>query len=531
MHRGILTIACAVVALACAVASGGDAPPRTPSPPPAPNPADQAAAAPKPVPLPTPLAIKAPTSAPVVFIPLHGIVGEAMLHSIERRLAMARDLTPALLVFELNTYGGGLDSALAIADIVFGITDIPTVAYVNDKAISAGALIATACGQIVMHRGSTLGDCQPVNLSGEALDSEKIDTVLRARFRTFCEGKYPPALAEAMVTKSFEVYEVQTLDGKNVYLLAKDYQSVLHSPEQLARYKNAEGARKVVGSTEILTMTNTEAKDYGFSAASVESSADLLKLYGLQAHRVATFEYTWSEKLVRLLDAIGPILLGLGVLGILIELKTPGFGFFGIAGLTLIALFFFGKYAAGLADAWKIILFAIGLVLLLVELFVTPGFGILGIAGLLAMMISVLLSFQTFIVPSSPQQVRQFEWSVGQLGIAALIVVLGVLLISRYLHRTPYLGRIVLASPPPSTAPTAVTRGISAPPAPKDEAERARQLIGRRGKAVSMLRPAGRADFDGKPLDVVTEGDFIAPGEAIEICAVHGNRLIVRRAT
>jgi len=163
--------------------------------------------------------------------------------------------------------------------------------------------------------------------------------------------------------------------------------------------------------------------------------------------------------------------------------------------------------------------------------FVTPGFGVLGTAGLVLMFVSVLLSLQGFALPSTPGQWSDFRWSVVQLGIATALVFAGAVLIGRYLHRTPYLGKIILAAPPPSTAPTAVTESVSPPPSPKEEERRARELVGKRGKALSTLRPAGRAEIDGEPLDVVTDGDFIAEGEPVEVAAVHGNRVIVRRAT
>lgn len=481
----------------------------------------------------TPRAKPKPDGDKVVFIKLDSMVGEGMLYSVRRRLATAKGMNPALVVFEMDTLGGALHPALQIADLIFGFTQCPTVAWVNREAISAGALISVACSEIVMQESSVMGDSAVVEgASGEMLRSEKIDSYLRARFLNFCEGKYPGALVEAMVTIGTEVYELETLDGRFEYLTANDYQNLLRSPEQFARYKDPRSAKKVLESGKLLTMNEKQARHFGFSSATIRSREELLGFYGLAGREMVTLEWTWSEKLVRWLDLVGPFLLSLGVLGILIELKTQGSssGLFALIGLAFIALFFFGKYAAGLAEVWEILLFFVGLVLLAIEVFVTPGFGVLGVSGLALMLVSVLLSFQGFTLPTTAGEWVDFRSSIVQMGVAAALVFVGVLLLGRYLHRAPYLGKMILAAPPPSTAPTAVTEAVSPAPSPAEEQRRSRELVGKRGKALSLLRPAGRAEFDGEPLDVVTEGDFIAAGEPVEIAAVQGNRVVVRRA-
>ncbi len=465
----------------------------------------------------------------VVFITLDGMVGDGMAYSLKRRLEVAEGLEPALVVFEINTYGGKLASALEIANLIYDEVEPPTVAYVNNKAISAGSLIAVACDEIVMQQGATLGDCQVVTVSGEAVRSEKIDTLVRARFRTFCEGKYPAALAQAMVTQELEVLELEKPNGERVYMTRKDYENLLKSPDELAEYKNPTQAKLVVHKDELLTMTHTEALRYGFSRATVKSRRDVLEHYGVADRQVVVLGWTWSERLVRLLDMVGPLLLTLGILGILIELKTPGFGIPGILGLLLVATFFFGKYAAGLAEVWEILLFIVGVGLLAVELFVTPGFGVLGLGGLLLMLASVILSLQYFIIPETDYEYSMFQRNIITLGGVVFGVFVGAVLIGRYLHRAPYLGKIILAGPREGE-PTAVAVAVSPAPAPEQERKRTSELVGRRGRALSMLRPAGRAEFDGELYDVVTEGDFVQPGEPVEITAVHGNRIIVRRA-
>jgi membrane-bound serine protease (ClpP class) len=233
--------------------------------------------------------------------------------------------------------------------------------------------------------------------------------------------------------------------------------------------------------------------------------------------------------MVRWLDRVGPVLLTLGILGILIELKTPGFGVPGILGLVLVAVFFMGQHAAGMAEAWEIILFIIGVGLVAIEVFVIPGFGFVGIAGLLCMLASVILALQPFYKPTTPADWAMFEVNMISVGAVTLAVFIGAILIGRYLHRAPYLGKLVLAAPPSSTSPTTTSQSVLAMPSKETVQEEVSGLVGRQGRAVSLLRPAGRAEFDGEPMDVVTQGEFIQPGEPIVISEVHGNRVVVKR--
>lgn len=466
----------------------------------------------------------------VVVIPLDGMVGDGMLYSVRRRLATARGLSPALVVFEVNTRGGALEAAFRIGDLIHAITDFPTVAWVNREAMSAGSMISVACSEIVMQENSLLGDSAVVDgATGQMVGSEKIDSYLRERFKNFGKGKYPGALIEAMITVDTEVYELETTDGRREYLTANEYQNLLRSPQDLARYTNARSAPRVVEKGRLLTMNEERAQHYGFSSATIKSREELLDFYGLAGREVVTLKWTWSEQLVRWLDLAGPLLLTLGLLAIMLEFKMGGSGIFAVAGLALIAIFFLGKYAAGLAEIWEIVLFFLGLAMLAIEVFVTPGFGLLGISGLILMFVSVVLSLQGFVLPGTPGEVGDFRWSIGQVGLVALALLVAVMVMTRYLHRAPYLGKMILAAPPPSTARTAVTEGVSLPPSPEAEEERARGLIGRRGKAITPLRPAGRVELDGEPLDVVTAGDFVAEGESIEVAEVRGNRIVVRR--
>ena len=467
------------------------------------------------------------TGDTVVVVLLHGAVGNAWMHALERHLMRIEALDPALVVFEIDTLGGGVGAALDISRAIFEMKKPRTVAYVNHKAISAGAIVSIACDEIVMQRGGVIGASQAVTgLPGQMkpVASEKLDSMLRAQVSSYCEGKFPSALVMAMITQELEVVEAVTADGRKEYMLGSEWENLTaEERERFVSHKTIDDANR------LMTMNNQQALDRGFSRATVGGRREVLALYGLADHKVVTLDITWSEGIVRVLDALGPVLLVLGILGIIAEMKTPGFGVFGIAGVTLVSVFFLGKYVAGLAEMWEIALFALGVGLLAVELFVTPGFGVLGVAGILCMMSSLVLSLQSFGWPDTPFEWRLFERNLATVGGVVVATFISLVLVARHLHKVPYVGRLVLASPPASTAPTAVAESVSPMPSPAAAASRAAALVGRRGRATSLLRPAGRGEFDGEPLDVVTEGDFIHPGEPIEICQVRGNRVVVRR--
>ncbi len=246
---------------------------------------------------------------PVVLIRLDGQVGSGMRRSLERRLQEAARLDPALIVFELDSRGGSLEHAMAVSRQIFDIRQPLTVAYVNDTAVSAGALLALACDEIVMQRGSSLGAMRVIDYTGEPVLSEKLDSCLRATVRTYCEGKFPIPIADAMVTTHIEVVEARTADGQTHYLTASEFDS-LGGPEA-PRYVSH---KKIDDDRTVVTLTDAEALRYGFSRTTVHSREALLAVYGLEGRRIEELEWTRLEKARRSVDTYWPVLLILGIL-------------------------------------------------------------------------------------------------------------------------------------------------------------------------------------------------------------------------
>lgn len=459
-----------------------------------------------------------PQQQKAFIIALEGMIDGGLLSSVERRTKIALAEKPSLIIFEIDTYGGRLEPAFEISEY---IADIPeetkTVAYIPKKAISAGALIAVSCNEIAMGPYAELGDCEPIIPSAEGgykTVGEKIQTVLRTKFRKFAEKNgYPVKLAEAMVTSEVEVYYIVTEDSpEGHFVTARELKEM--TEEETKKIKSK---KLIVEKGKLLTMHSGEAKEYGFAKYIVKGRDELLERYGVEEERIETLVVNWSEELVRFLDSIAPILLGVGLVAIWLELKAPGVGLPGIIGVLCLATVFLSKYMVGLAEVPEMVIFAMGMMLLAVEVFVLPGFGLFGLAGVALMLVGLVLGFQDFLVPQTPYDYAELKTNLLQIFASMIGSIAAMAIMLRYLPGIPLFGRLVLS------ASEEAALGYETVPVVSRE-----DLIGKRGYALSTLRPAGRADFGGEVLDVVTQGEFIATNQTVEVVEIRGNRVVVR---
>lgn len=454
----------------------------------------------------------------VFIIPLEGMIDGGLYSSLERRAKLALEEKPRLIIFKIDTYGGRLEPAFEISDYIGNIPEeTKTVAYIPNKAISAGALIAVSCNEIAMGPQAELGDCEPIVPSAEGgykTVGEKIQSVLRTKFRKFAEKNgYPVRLAEAMVTNEMEVYHIVTEDSpQGKFITARELEEM--SEEER---KKIVSKRIIVEKGKLLTMHAREARDYGFAKYLVKDREELLEQYSIKTEEVVELVTNWSEEMVRFLDSIAPILLGVGLIALWMELKAPGVGLPGIIGVLCLATVFLSKYMVGLAEVPEILVFALGLMLLAVEVFVLPGFGLFGLAGILLMLIGLVLAFQEFLVPQTPYHYEELRINLLQIFSSMIGSIIVIAILVKYLPGMPLFGRLVLR------ASEEAELGFETVPITSGES-----LVGKRGYTLSTLRPAGRADFGGRVLDVVSEGEFIEPNQMVEIVEVRGNRVVVR---
>ncbi|MCK4840030.1 MAG: ATP-dependent Clp protease proteolytic subunit [Desulfobulbaceae bacterium] len=453
-------------------------------------------------------------SKKIFVIPVSGDVEPAMAAYIERAVQEAGTDPETTIVLELDTFGGRVDSALKIVETMTAIAGPRTIAFVKNKAISAGALIALSCKTLVMQPNTTIGDCAPISFSqeGAKMLGEKFQSPLRAKFRTLARRNgYPVALAEAMVSAHLEIYEVKMAD-RTLYLNDNDLQAMTKDEQ-----KKIITRKVVVAEDELLTMDDAEARNLGFSKMTAATIPEMLTRLDIKDYQLVRLEPSWSEALGRFLTSIAPILMMIGMAALYAEYKAPGFGLPGLVGLICLGLVLGNQYIVGLADHTEIILLLLGLVLLGFEVFVIPGFGVAGIAGFICIGLGMILSFQDFVLPDPAlpwQSDILLDNLTKVLGSFIVAFAAGLIFLSYFFPRLakliegPYLDTTLAASHADSHEAEQVT-------------------IGERGTAATFLRPAGKAHFGARAIDVITEGDFIEKGAKVRILAIKGNRVVV----
>ena len=339
-----------------------------------------------------------------VWIKLEGDVEPSMFDFCARAIGEALEKKPDYIVFEINTFGGRLDAAFDIVDTIMAVKGPETIALVKKKAISAGSLIALACKKLYMLEATTIGDCAPIVQGGDGtpqIVGEKIQSPLRAKFRNLAQKNgYPELLSSSFVTPELEILELTAkLDkGKKterdtVLIIEGEKYTVLDSAA-----KAFWGAPKIlVKEGELLTMTDKEAQELGFSKGTFKDRSEFETALAIESR--SEVETTLGEDIASAIAAIAGILLILGFGALYIEFKTPGFGLFGIIGIILIGIVFLGQFAPQLDGYIPAILLVAGVALFLVEIFVMPGTFLFGVGGIACMILALALSYSPADIP------------------------------------------------------------------------------------------------------------------------------------
>ncbi|MGH7929106.1 MAG: NfeD family protein [Candidatus Binatia bacterium] len=419
---------------------------------------------------------------PVVYVaPIEGMIDLGLAPFVERILDEAADAGAAAVILEINTFGGRVDAAVLIRDALLN-AKVPTVAFINKRAISAGALIALASEKIAISQGGTIGAATPVQMGQPGAPAQPVEektvSYVRKEFRATAEArKRPPLIAEAMVDADVEI------------------------PGLIQKGK-------------LLTLTTAEALKHKVADFRADTIEEVLKQLGLAGAEVRRVSPNWAENFVRFLTnpVVSSLLITIGMLGIILEIRTPGFGVPGALGIASLGLFFWGHWLVQLAGWEELLLVSSGIVLLAVEIFVTPGFGLAGVLGVAALLSGLSLS----LIGGGATWDFTLK-AVGRVIFSLLLALLGSLVLLRFLPRLPFGRRLILETG------LAAGEGYASPP------DADKQWLGKGGIAVSPLRPSGIADVEGERVDVVSNGEFIEAGAQIVVSRVDGNRIVVRR--
>ncbi|TFG52673.1 MAG: nodulation protein NfeD [Gemmatimonadales bacterium] len=412
----------------------------------------------------------------VYRIPITGTIENGLAPYVARAIREAAAARVALVYLDIDTPGGRVDAAERIADAIRK-TDVDVVAFVNPRAYSAGALIALASDGIYMRPGGVIGAATPVD-GGGTKAPEKYVSAMRAEFRALAEEQgLDPRVAEAMVDESIEI-------------------------------------PGVVPAGKLLTLSTGEAIELGFAKGEVADERALLSTLGLSGAQVVTPSINWAESLVRFLTnpVVAPLLLSLGMLGLVLEIKAGAFGLGGLVSLGALGLFFGSNLLLGLAGWEELIVLAAGVIALAVEVFIIPGFGIAGVLGILLIGSSVVMAMLGNI-----PTLGDVTTAVAVLGSAVVITLAVFYAWFRHLPSSNRFKGLLLKG------------GLDREGGVVSAPER-KELIGQIAVSTTDLRPAGTARVGNERIDVVTEGDFIASGSRVQILRAEGYRLVVRQA-
>ncbi len=434
-----------------------------------------------------------------------------------RKLAAAKKAGADLIVIEVDSPGGYVDESGNMAEMLRDASWAHTVAYVPDEALSGAAFVSLGCDEIVMRPTARLGDVGVIFLDPDfmfryAPEKYKTDLVQRLRGLAIAKGR-PPALAEAMVDMDVEVFRYRNRNTASISFFSDlEFNSRPDSAdwEKLELVIESQKGR-------FLEVSGTRAVELQLASATVASEVDLRSRY--QVEGWLEYRPDTADKAVYVLGLwwVTGLLFIVGLVGLLYELCAPGTCVGGITALLCFALFYWSRFHAGTSGMLELVLFAGGVLLLAVEIFVLPGFGVAGVGGIILIVVSMILACQNFIVPET-----QHDWntllSSSLLVIsssAAFAVVAGVMM--RYFHIIPVLNNMILA--PPGSSQSDAEKGGKA-------VESAVQ-IGSIGRTETSVRPIGRARFGDTVVDVVCEGDYIPRGASVRVLEITEHKVTV----
>ena len=425
----------------------------------------------------------------VYRIPIEGTIDLGLPPFINRMLQEAKSMDAEVIVFDINTFGGRVDAATQIKDAILGV-DIKTVAFVNRRAISAGALITLSCEQVYMAGGGLIGAATAVDMSGKK-GSEKVISFMREEMASTAEkrgrNKY---IARGMVDEELAFTHL-VINGDSVLV------------------DDIEGQKE----GKLISLTTDQAIKYGIADGSAETIDALLDSLGYSTAELIETSENWSEKIVRFLTdpVVASLLTTFGFLGILFELQSPGWGIPGFVGLACLILSLSVSYIAELATMSDMLFVFAGLGLILLEMLVIPGFGIVGLGGIGFMLYGLYL----LLLPDVPVGEEIMEQAMDGFIIGLIGAAIGLVLLIRLMMKTKFWDQLTSPDIQKKEDGYSNTQGWET-------------LDGLTGVADTDLHPSGWVKIGEQRVFVVSEGGFIDQGKEITVLSVDGNRVLVR---
>jgi membrane-bound serine protease (ClpP class) len=403
----------------------------------------------------------------VYVVPIEETVEKGLYAFLKRAVETAEKENAAAIIFEINTPGGAVDAAAGIGKLLTS-TDVKTIAFINNQALSAGAYISLNMDEIYMVRGGTMGSAAIIDQSGNTA-GKKAESYWFAEMQNAAkQANRDPIYALAMADETIDLPKYGAEKGK------------------------------------LLTLTSEQAVEVGYAEGIVSNLDQLLDQIGYSEADVRPLEVSFAEKVARFITNpfVYSILLTIGSLGLVLELYSPGFGVPGFMGLSALLLFFYGHLVAGLAGYETLILFIIGLGLILLEFFIAGG--IAGAIGFVAIIASFFLAADNVV-----------HMGISLLVAITVTILVSILLIKVFGKKMRLFKKIIL---------TDSTNTESGYVSNKNRSE----LVGMEGYALTVMRPSGTILIEDERIDAVSEGAFIDKGAKVKVVKAEGARIVVR---
>ncbi len=418
----------------------------------------------------------------------------------QKAFALAEKEKADYILIHMNTYGGLVNIADSIRTKILN-SPIPVLAFIDNNAASAGALIAIACDSIYMRPGANIGAATVVNQTGEAMP-DKYQSYMRATMR---------ATAEA--------------HGKDTIINGNDttYRWIRDPKIAEAMVDPRKKIQGIIDSGEVLTFTANEAVKNGYCEGIAENIEEVLQEAGINDYEIIEYKPDSLDNLIGLL--LSPYLQGILIMiivgGIYFELQTPGVGFPLTAAVIAAIIYFAPLYLEGIAENWEILVFIIGIALLLLEIFAIPGFGVAGISGVILIVAGLALSMSEgdiiIFEEGFKLNLEPFAKSLFVVMFSIFLGMLAALLLSNRLVKTNLFARIALNK---EQDPDEGYIGV-----PVEQIE----LTGKQGIAFTILRPSGKVMIDNEIYDAKALTGYIEKGDKIEVVRYDMAQLYVKK--
>ena len=464
---------------------------------------------------------------------LRGAVDAGTREAVLRMLDRVVREKGNILFLQLECSGGDIIAALRLANDLRSRAEeyrVLVVGFVPDKAPDTAAIIGLGCSEIVMSKRTDAGPDAEEAVYGNfesvlAGDAGGNVDAWTAGLRDLAAHNYPPVLAEGMVDRDLEIVRAHArTDRTRVRLMSRDEFEAANRGEQewvLDKTVKPKG--------QLLTLTATQAEELGLARYTVESRTpdELYVKYGVEPTSVQDATPAWLDRFAAFLkqSPVTTLLVVIAFIGLILEMKVPGTAVPGIiSALCFILVFWAHTQFSGQVAVLSGLLFLLGLVLLMMEVFVLPGFGVCGITGILLMLGSLaLITFGSTdgSLPQSGEEWVSFGSRMGQYMLGLVVAVFGAFFLARYLPKIPGANRLMLI--PPGEKIGAELEESALP-----GAALAASLLGAVGTAVTVLRPAGTVIFGDRYVDVVSEGGYVPSGSRVQVVEVEGTRIVVK---